>query len=363
VRRLVELEADTPSLRLLADKTAEVLASMAHALIGLTLVVYPGRPGPLRTRWRLRIADYLPALVNGARSSVTIGLVSSIWIVTGWPNGVSAITFAMINVILRGPQAEQAYANTVAFTAGVVVDLVLTSIIIFAVLPKLPTHFLSLAMVIGACLVPLGMLTIWAKKPWQTGMVGAMTLLFIPLLAPTNPMNYNSASFYNQTLAIVVGCFAGAYAFGLMPSLSPAYRSRRLLRLTLGDLRRLANGKSHLDWNGHILGRLTAMPAESSPLQRAWLLAALSVGSEIIQMRDIMSRLGLDADLAPALTAIARGDSVAAVAQLAGLDRILAETAERGRASQTNLRVRGSILLLSEVLTRHADYFDGRALR
>lgn len=362
VQRLVELKVDSPSLRLLADKTAEVLVSMMHAMTGLTLVVYPGRPGPVRTKWRLRVADYLPALVNGVRAFVTIGLMVLIWVVTGWPNGVGAITFAMINIILRGPQADQAYAGTLAFTAGVVIDLVLTSIITFAVLPGLPTSFLTLSLVIGACLVPLGMLAVLAKQPWQIGMVGAMNLLFIPLLSPTNPMSYNTAAFYNSTLSTVVGCFAGAYGFGLMPPLSQAYRARRLLRLTLHDLRRLAGGKSHFDWNGHLLGRLTAMPAAATPLQRAWLLVALSVGAEIIQLRELTGRLGRDAELAPALTSIARGDSMAAVAHLARFDQAMADAAAQG-ATQTNLRVRGSILVLSEALTQQADYFDGRALQ
>jgi uncharacterized membrane protein YccC len=362
VRRLVELEADSPSLRLLADKTAEVLVSMMHAMTGLTLVVYPGRPGPLRTKWRLRVADYLPALVNGARAFATIGIMALIWVVTAWPNGVGAITFAMINIILRGPQADQAYANTLAFTAGVVTDLILTSIITFAVLPAVPTNFLALGLVIGACLVPLGMLAVLAKKPWQIGMVGAMILLFIPLLSPTNPMNYNTAAFYNSTISTVVGCFAGAFGFGLMPPLSQAYRTRRLLRLTLRDLRRLAGGSTHFDWNGHLLGRLVAMPAQSTPLQRAWVLTALSVGSEIIQLREIVGRLGLGAELTPVLTAIARGDSMAAIADLARLDQVLAAAAGE-RTTQTNLRARGGILVLSEALAQHAGYFDGRVLQ
>ena len=135
-------------------------------------------------------------------------------------------------------------------------------------------------------------------------------------------------------------------------------RTRRLLTLTLRDLRRLAGGRTHLDWNGHVLGRLTAMPAAATPLQRAWLLAALSVGAEIIQLREIITRLGLDAELAPALTAIAAGDSMAAIAHLRSFDAVLAEAA-RENTTQTNLRARGSILVLSEALTQHRDYFDG----
>ena len=79
-------------------------------------------------------------------------------------------------------------------------------------------------------------------------------------------------------------------SFRLLPPLSPAFRTRRLLALTLRDLRRLATGRVPGDWEGHIYGRLSAMPDAATPLQRAMLMAALSVGSEIIQLR--ISRTG-----------------------------------------------------------------------
>src|SRR5689334_2699309 len=49
VRRLIALPATTPSLRLLSDQTAEVLAGMSHALNGLALLVDdPAGPVPRR---------------------------------------------------------------------------------------------------------------------------------------------------------------------------------------------------------------------------------------------------------------------------------------------------------------------------
>ena len=106
-------------------------------------------------------------------------------------------------------------------------------------------------------------------------------------------MSYDPVQFYNAALALVVGSTAGALAFRLLPPLSPAFRTRRLLALTLRDLRRLAMGRTYDDWSGHVHGRLSAMPVEATPLQRAQLLAALSVGTEIKRLRHITRRLGL----------------------------------------------------------------------
>src|SRR6185437_14474873 len=107
IRGLVALPAGTPSLRLLADQTAEVLAAISHALNGLALLIAdPARPVPRdRGLRRLRIPDWLPSLVNAGRAFVVIGAAELFWIVTEWPSGAQAITFAAIGVILLAPRA------------------------------------------------------------------------------------------------------------------------------------------------------------------------------------------------------------------------------------------------------------------
>ena len=99
------------------------------------------------------------------------------------------------------------------------------------------------------------------------------------------------------------------------------------------------------------------VPDAATPLQRAQLLAALSVGSEIIQLRERARRLGLNADLDPALVAMAQGDTATTTAQLARLDAALAAQDATGPEMQTVLRARGSILVISETLAAHAAYF------
>jgi uncharacterized membrane protein YccC len=185
-----------------------------------------------------------------------------------------------------------------------------------------------------------------------------MTAYFPALLAPANQESYDTAQFYNNALAIVAGTGIAALSFRLIPPLSPAFRTRRLMALTLRDLRRLATApiaRTPDDWEGHVYGRLSVFPDEAQPLQRARLLAALSVGTEIIRLRRIGLRLDLGSDLDGALEAVARGDSAIATTRLARLDEALAS--RPGPATAT-LRARGLILAISEVLTQHAAYFD-----
>ncbi|MBV8092739.1 MAG: FUSC family protein, partial [Acetobacteraceae bacterium] len=274
-RGIAAVPVRTPSLRLLADAAAGTLAGISHALNGLALLVAdPARSVPRRGITHLRIPDWLPALVNAGRSFVTIGAMMLFWIVTGWPSGATAITFASITAILLAPRADQAYAAAVGFGAGTFLATIFAAIIGFGVLPGLHTQtFLAFSLITGLYLVPAGAL----MAQWPTGMFIAMTANFVPLLGPTNPESYDTIQFYNTALAIVVGTGFSAFCFRLMPPLSPAFRTRRLLALTLRDLRRLVIGRASKDWAGRIIGRLSAMPEQANPLERAYLLAAGAV--------------------------------------------------------------------------------------
>jgi hypothetical protein len=220
----------------------------------------------------------------------------------------------------------------------------------FAVLPNLET-FIAFGLAIGLWLVPSGA----AAKRWPSLAFTCMTVNFVPLLAPANRMSYDTGQFYNTALAILSGAGISALFFCLIPPLSPAFRTRRLLALTLRDLRHLALGRTFNDWAGHIHSRLSAMPAAATPLQRAQVLAALSLGAEIQRLSSIGPRLGIGVRLSGALTAVAQGRSLIAIADLQHLDKELADFAVAPAA----LQARGSIIVISEVLNQHAAYFDG----
>ncbi len=186
-----------------------------------------------------------------------------------------------------------------------------------------------------------------------------MTAFFCFLLAPTNQMIYDTQQFYNAALATVAGLGVASLSFRLLPPLSPAFRTRRLLALTRRDLRRLARGstpRSPDAWEGRVFSRLSVLPNAAEPLRRSQLVAALSVGSEIIRLRHICLGLDLGSQLDAALAAGARGDSAMAIGRLARLDEELA-----ARPGVAALQARSSILAMSEALIEHAAYFGAAA--
>jgi predicted PurR-regulated permease PerM len=361
---LAALPAATPPLRLLADQTARILVGLSDALNGLTLLVTDfARSPPGRGGLQIRVPDWLPAVVNAGRAFVVIGIAELFWVVTESPNGALAITFAAISVLLLAPQADRTYALALGFTIGIILAAILTAIIAFAVLPGLET-FEAFSLSIGLYLIPTGALMatgVLMAQPRLTVVSSAMILGFVPLLAPENVISYDTKQFYNAALAIVSGSSAAAVSFLLLPPLSPTFRTRRLLALTLRDLRRLAADRvswTASDWEGHIFGRLAVMPESAEPLQGSQLSAAIAAGNEIIRLRRDASALGFGAGLDAALDAVAQGDSALAAVRLARLDERLAALSGTGPEASLALQARGSILAISDAINDHAAYFD-----
>ncbi|SFK11943.1 FUSC family protein [Methylocapsa palsarum] len=354
-RALTTLPADTPSLRLLADSAAEAMLGLSRASNGLALLKHPGRAAAASGAADLSVPDWLPAAINAVRAFLTIGVVELFWTLTAWPSGAQAITFAAIVILLLSPQADRAYPAAMMFLIGACVAVLLAMIVKFAVLPQIVT-FAGLSLVMGLVLTPLGFLI---ALPWRSALFAAAAINFAALLAPANVMSYDLLTFFNSSMAVVAGVGVATLALRLLPPLSPAAWTERLLRLTLQDLRRLATHPcdwTRREWEGRIISRLVALPDQAEPLQRAWLAGALTLGREILRLRNLAARLNLRDEAEGAFAALARGDCAAAIGRLAEIDRILADA--NARTAPARLRARAGILVMTDALTEYEDYFD-----
>ena len=358
VRRLVAARFATPSLRVLAQQMARALVGLSHVLNGLALIAADPRHRPYRgSHARLYIAEWSPAFLNAARAFIIIAAVELFWIFTEWPNGASAITFAAITVIVLAPKAEASYAAAISFTVGVGLAAVCAAILQFALLPNVDSFF-GFAMMTGLFLVPLGALM---AQSWHAAMFAPMAGNLVPLLAPANQMSFNTVQFYNAALAIVVGCGVAALGFRLVPPLSPAMRCKRLLDQSLEDVRRLASGPipaPEYDWEGRVGSRLIALKDKAEPHQASKLMAALSVGTEIIRLRRAAPQIGIVTELDLALDMFARGNSAGAIGRFAEVDRRLAGFADGDPRRFCAVRARAQVLAICDALTQHLEYFN-----
>ncbi len=343
--------AQTSGAELVQVGLTESLQGLAAALNGVALLVEPARAEDLAGTATLRSPDLLPALINALRAFFVILATALWWIITAWPSGTTALLFAAIVVLLLSPRGETAISSAWQFLAGTLATAILAGIVNFAVLPN-REGFLSLALVLAIALIPLSALSAGTFRP--AFFVAAATN-FTPLLAPANLPQYDTAAFYNTTLAIVVGVGFGLLGMTLLPQLSPERRAERLRLLTLRDFRRLATTRrppTQRAWEALMYGRLAALPEGSSKRAHAEVASALFVGGAALRLRFWAARFSHVPALGALLAALGEGRLDAASQALRSADQAFA-----GDPMPEALRVRASLLALQEALNRHDSYF------
>jgi uncharacterized membrane protein YccC len=358
-RSLACFHAETPTQRLLADNAATAMLGMARALNGLTSVVDPCDVIAVKGRARLCVADWLPPSVNALRVFVTVGAISLFWIASAWPSGVTAITFCAVIVILLPLQGDLAYSASMTFLQGTAVSAVAAAVLVFSILPS-ATSLPSLCLALGLVLVPFGFLI---ALPWRSLLFTAAAFNFVPMLSISNRMTYDASQFWNNTIAILAGIAFAVVAMLILPPLSPAIRTQRLLALTLADLRRVAKRASpgrQDDYVSRGVARLLAMPEQAQPDERAELAAAVAVGKEIVWLRHVAPRFVPSAAVDAALAALAEGRSREAIEHLEAIDRQIAALPRGNSGGRVLLRLRASILVISGQLAQFGSYFDDR---
>lgn len=361
MKALLAYPADTPSMRLLADQTAQALAGILRVLDAIALLVNaPGQAAYQHSKFQLSAPDRLPAILNAVRAFLTVGALMLFWVLTAWPAGFFAVTFGSIAILLLTPRVDLTPAQAASFSIGSALAAPTAAFIAFAVLPNLET-FPAFCLAIGLYYIPVGFAV---GQPWSPSLsaIGTvMAFVFMPMVAPANEMSFNTIQFYNTALAIFAGCSAAALAFHLLPPLSPAVRSQRLLDIALRGLRRLAatfEQPSQQAWEQRMYGLLASMPDAALPVERTCLVSAYSVGAEVIELRSLARLLALDPELGDGLAALATGNTEHAIARFADLDRRLAGFTGREADERLALRARASLLVLCEAIGRRAVYFQ-----
>jgi uncharacterized membrane protein YccC len=358
VRSLARFNAQTPSERLLADSAAQGMLGMARALNGLVGVVDPPDMIPVRGTARLHVPDWLPPIVTALRVLLAVGAISLFWIASAWPNGAMAITFCAIIVVLLPLQGDLAYSQSMAFLKGCVFGSGIAAALVFAILPR-ATTFPTLCLALGLPLVPLGFLLARAKNPL---FYFACSVNFLPMLSINNTISFDASQFWNTASAIVAGIAVGAVAMLIVPPLSPAVRTERLLALTLADLRRLArrapSRRREDDWEGRIVARFLAMPEQAEPVERAMLVAAMAVGTHIVRIRRVAPRFVPAPAVEAALQALAEGRSAEAAERLKDIDRQLAALPRTRPGGRAALGLRAGLMVICGQLAWYPSYYD-----
>jgi uncharacterized membrane protein YccC len=358
MRALTAAPIGGASKQLLFDHAASVLAGVSQSLCGLAVIL--GEPPSAQVfngRHLMAVSDWAPPLINACRAFLAISVAELFWVLTAWPSGLICVIWTAITIILFGPRADQAYAGVMRFLFGCSATVVFAGVVKFAVLPQLES-FSSVCAVLACFLIPVGTLN---AVGWQSGGTAPMAVIFVALLALENTTSYDTVQFYNASLALFAGSGIAVLAFRLLPPQSAEVKARRLLALTLRDLRFLAGNLApdqYQRWKRLIYTRLSDLPDATKPVQRSQMVAALVAGTEMARLHRMAGRRSMSAPLKAAFDAVARGESALAGAELAHVDQSLVAL-QRRRQTRRRAHSRASVLALSEILVRHAAYFDG----
>jgi hypothetical protein len=143
----------------------------------------------------------------------------------------------------------------------------------------------------------------------------------------------------------------------LLPAIPATWQTQRLLALSVRDLRRLAVRRrwlSRADWTSLISCRLAAMPRIATQEQLAQLVAALSSGEAVIQLRDWRRTFVATDHLDCALAALSAGNIPGTRYWLAKFVATLSES----EGSLVALRGQAAASVIEDALARHAAFFS-----
>lgn len=254
------------------------------------------------------VADPLPALVNGVRTAAAVLVIIWFWVATAWPSGPLAIVFTAVATLVFASFGDQARDLARDYTIGVALMAGIGGVLYFGVLPA----FSSFAALMGVLLVLFVGLGAMQAGSWHSVVFLAMTISSLPLLGVGNPIVYDASAYFNLALAIVSGSAVGALFFVAMPVVPPALRVRRLIALSMRDLRRLMadRWKPEQDrWTALMARRLEVLPPQATAEDTADLLALYAVGRAALRLAHADSSQYEQYLLRAALVALADGRS------------------------------------------------------
>jgi uncharacterized membrane protein YccC len=353
-RRMMAIAANDPASRFTLDQMFYGLSGLERAANALCLAVVPGTERRSQRGAVMMLPDTLPVLVNGVRAIAAVVTAELFWVASGWSGGQGIVTFTAVSVAVYSPLGDNAYRNVVGYSTGSIVALILATLLNFAVLPAV-TGFLGFSLALAGVLLPLGALS---AIPSHKAFSAAAVVNFLGILLPQNQPIYDLASFLNIGVAAVAGTIVGCLWMALLPAFPATWQTQRLLALSVRDLRRLAVRRlwlSRADWTSLISCRLAAMPATATQEQLAQLVAALSSGEAIIQLRDWRRTFVATDPLDCALAALSAGNIPSTRYWLAKFVAMLSESEASG--SLAVLRGQAAASVIEDALARHSALF------
>ncbi|MFG1213131.1 FUSC family protein [Xanthobacter flavus] len=358
LQTLEALPHDDAGASILADAARDLVLCLRETAGSIALLM--GARAERRTAsWSIVIGDPLPPLLSGFRVFSAVAAAAAFTIATEWPNGPLAIAFVAIAALIFAPAGDQARVLVTDFTIGSILVTVVGCGLYFGVMPSIST-FPQLAVMLALVLVPIGLMQ---AGSWHTPLFLAMSINLLPLLGVGNPISYDASTFFNIALTIILGNIIGTLFFIIIPGLSPEVRARRLLALSVRDLRRLAarpQARGAARWTAVMTRRVEDLPPQATDAQASSLMTLFILGRALILLREtpageVESRL-----ISSASAALAEGRVELARIAFLDMERALSERpAAQPSETPAGLPALVEIKIITDALDACSDLLKG----
>jgi uncharacterized membrane protein YccC len=179
-------------------------------------------------------SDPVPAALIGIRSALAVGITSTFWFATAWPNGPAAVIVAAVVCSLLAT-TERPDKVSMAAAATVLIAAVPVFATQFYLMP-LAVDFPSMAVALAPLMLTCGFIMA-QPRIGPLGLLSAVYFVFASNIS--NVMTYDAAAFLNSSLAVLVGIAVAVVLFATFFPETPASADRRFRRqvfVRLSDL-------------------------------------------------------------------------------------------------------------------------------
>jgi uncharacterized membrane protein YccC len=274
-------EAGAASWEILRERIEDALRALERAVEAYAAIA--GLKGSSRRARLFHHRDPAQARRNALRALIAVCLAGAFWIASAWPLGATFVANVGIICSLFATQDRPSAAG-IFFMKGMAIALPLSFAWRFLVLPWGEGFgFLALALAPPVFLGGLAFV-----HPRTARVATSFNVYFLSLVAPTNVMTYDPASFLDNAVATVFGVVTGVMVFSLVLPTDPRRVARRILDRIRRDIAAVAmdgsadrQGLESLIYDR--VSRIFALSGDEKLLADG--VAALSVALEVARLR------------------------------------------------------------------------------
>ena len=218
-----------------ALRCVEATGQLEDGLLSLREGIEPSRDVRLPHR-----KEFFFALRNAIRIGIAVSAGALFLVFAGWPASIAALTMTAILCALSTTMPDPS-KFAVAAMVSFVLAAVSADIVRFYLLTD-SQHFVRLAIAIAPVMIFGCLLSV---NPKIAGVGAIMNVIFLVLLAPSNPQSYNPLSFFSECMFVALALGVVFLASRLVWPVSELDKQHAVVRATEETLAASVTGKKY----------------------------------------------------------------------------------------------------------------------